>query len=104
MEDLRRQIEQLADREAIRQLVARYCHYVRTRNFEGMVELYAPDGTWESNMSKGGRHLARTYWTSLKQTDELDPWPFTHNHLIELAGEGRASGYVYVEFRMGSQD
>jgi hypothetical protein len=106
--DRDRQIDELIDREAIRQLPARYCHFVRTRNIEAIIDLYAEDGVFDmpANMAEGG---VRSGKAAIEETFrrglvELDPWPFTHNHVIDLLDASRASGFVYVEFRLGTQN
>jgi hypothetical protein len=100
-------LRELIDCEAIRQLPIRYCHYVRTRNIPAIIDLYAPDGVFDmpGNMAEGGVRagpgaIEETFRLNLER---LDPWPFTHNHVIDLVGEDRARGFVYTEFRMGSQ-
>jgi hypothetical protein len=101
-------LHQLAAHEAIRQLVARYCHYVRTRNHDGIVELYAPDGVFDmpANMAEGGVRSGRAAIaaTFAEFNERLDPWLFTHNHVIELTADDEALGFVYTEFRQGSQN
>lgn len=101
-------ISQCIAHEAIRQLVARYCHYVRTRNIAGIIGLYAPDGVFDmpANMAEGG---VRDGPDAIEETfrrhlERLDPWPFTHNHLIEVLNDNEARGWVYTDFRLGSQN
>jgi ketosteroid isomerase-like protein len=100
-------LEMLAAHESIRQLVARYCHYVRTRNHEGIVDLYAADGVFDmpANMAEGGVRKGREAIaaTFAEWNEQLDPWPFTHNHVIEVDSDEAAHGFVYAEFRQGSQ-
>lgn len=104
-DDLRQRIDALEAREAIRDLVARYCHYVRERRHDDIVALYAPDGVFDmpANMAEGGvragpEAIAETF---ARHNEALDPWPFTHNHVIDLSGETTATGHVYTEFRLG---
>lgn len=101
--DLQRRLQEVCDRDAIRQLIARYCHFVRTRNYAGLAETYSPDGVFESDMAGGAVRQGRVYWSGLMQTDQLDPWPFTHNHLIDFDDPDHATGWLYTEFRLGSQ-
>lgn len=100
-------LEELSALENIRQLVARYCHYVRMRHHAAIVDLYAADGVFDmpSNMAEGGIRVGREaiIATFDEFNEKLDPWPFTHNHVIELLGEEEARGFVYTEFRQGSQ-
>lgn len=106
--DQERKLNELFDREAIYQLPARYCHYVRTRNIEAILDLYSDDAEFDmpTNMAEGGVRsgkvaIEETFRTNL---EEMDPCPFTHDHVIDLHGPDRATGFVYVEFRMGSQN
>ena len=59
--DRDRAIDDLLDREAIRELPVRYCHCVRTRNLEAMLDLFAAklfDGRFELALALGqGRGL-----------------------------------------------
>jgi len=102
-----KQIEALTDREAIRQLPILYCHYVRTRNLDAVVGLYAKDcvfklygGNGPVGVHKGAAAIAETFVHAFKN---MDPWPFTHNHVVELTGNGRAKGFVYAEIRGGME-
>ncbi len=105
--DLAAMVRELSDRELIRQLPARYCHYVRTRNVAAILDLYAPDGVFDlpANMAEGGARegrdaIAETFRNNLER---MDPWPFTHNHVIEFEGADQARGFVYTEFRIGAE-
>ena len=106
--DRDQEINGLLDREAIRQLPILYCHYVRTRNIEAILDLYADDAVFDmpANMAVGG---VRSGKAAIEETfrdnlEEMDPCPFTHNHVVDLKGPDLATGFVYTEFRMGSQD
>ena len=52
------------------------------------------------NMAEGAAVIEETFRLNLER---MDPWPFTHNHVIDFEGDDRARGFVYTEFRMGSQ-
>ena len=107
MQDIDRAMRDCIDREAIRDLPARYCHYVRTRNVAAILDLYTPDGVFDmpANMAEGG---VRTGRDAIEQTfrdnlEKMDPWPFTHNHVIDFETPDRARGFVYTEFRVGAE-
>jgi SnoaL-like domain len=108
LEQLQAQMDGLLDREAIRQLPAIYCHYVRTKNIDGIVSLFTADGELilSGNIGQGGgakgTEALKAFYE--KSIAGADPWPFTHNHYIEMLGGGKAKGYVYVEIRYGSQN
>ena len=94
-------VQELLDREAIRDLPLRYCHCVWQKHVEAIVDLFTEDGSFD--MSAGGRpptkgraSLLEMYKRSL---GDLSPRPFIHNHVIELLGPGRARGTCYVEIR-----
>ncbi len=95
-------VSDLADREAIRALPQRYCDCVWRGDVAGVVDLFAEDGTF--TVSGGGRdrsasgraNLLKTYGGDLSS---IKPRPYIHNHVIELKGNGRASGRCYVEVR-----
>jgi hypothetical protein len=108
VEQLRGEVNDLLDREAIRQLPITYSHFVRTRDIDGIVNLFTADGELilSDNIGQGtgakGSAALRTFYD--KSISNTDPWPFIHNHHIVMLGNGRAKGYVYVELRYGSQD
>jgi uncharacterized protein (TIGR02246 family) len=43
----------LADKDAIRDLLARYCFHLDADEFEAMAELFTEDGVWETAFGKG---------------------------------------------------
>lgn len=103
---LRRQVSELLDREAIRQLPVAYAHFARTRNIEGMVGLYARDAVFDVPENMGTQPGARSGLDAIRETlrvdlPRADPWPFTHSHYFEMRGTDRAEGFVYMELRMG---
>jgi len=95
-------VNELADREAIRALPQRYCDCVWRSDVAGVVDLFAEDGSF--TVSGGGRNrsahgrseLLKTYGSDLSS---IKPRPYIHNHVIELKGNGRASGRCYLEVR-----
>jgi hypothetical protein len=108
IEQLQSEVDGLLDREAIRQLPIIYCHFVRTKDIEGIVNLFTADGEiilsdniGQGTGAKGPEALRKFYEKSISSAD---PWPFTHTHYIEILGKVRAKGYVYVELRYGSQN
>jgi hypothetical protein len=95
-------VNELADREAIRALPQRYCDSVWRGDVAGVVDLFAEDGSF--TVSGGGRDRAAHGRSELLKTYESDlssikPRPYIHNHVIELKGNGRASGRCYLEVR-----
>ena len=100
-------ITELADREAIRELPQRYCDCVWQGDVEGIVKLFADDGEFtvvgnkREVTNKGHAELLKTYKAGLAN---LTPRPYIHNHVIELKGDGRATGRCYVELRDASDN
>ena len=99
-------VEEILDREAIRDLSARYCHYVWTNDVEGMLSIFTADGMLSiqeddrgARVTKGADAL-RQFYTRLDTSNR--PRPYVHNNIIELQGAGHATGVCYVELRAGS--
>ena len=105
------QLSDLIDREAIRELPVRYCHCVRTSSLEPMLELFSEDGGFEMPSNDAPGSMKGGVWKGQKALAEVfqagfqgsDPWPFVHNHIVNLHGPDRASGFVYAEIRFGTQ-
>jgi hypothetical protein len=100
-------VRELADREAIRDLVVRYCDCLWRKNLDGLVDLFTESGTFVVEghdldiMQRGRVHLKRMYRNLV---EELEPRPFIHNHVVELRATNRATGRCYVELRSEKRD
>lgn len=95
-------LQELLDREAIRSLPLRYCHYVWQKDLDGYVNLFTEDGSISTNdpslpRAHGHAELRRMIADGL---ETMQPRPFIHNHVIELSGPDRATGTCYVEVRL----
>jgi len=96
------QINDALDKEAIRDLPVRYCHYIRTGNRDGWVGLYADDGEYDPRQpdgkggAKGSEALRKLFDGSGASGNN---WPMVHNHVVELLGPDKAKGWVYMELR-----
>ena len=88
----------LADRDAIRELTSEYCQRVQRGDVEGVVELFCPDGSIETDdtVNRGHEQLRSSYREAFA---EMTPRPFIHNHVIEVEGSD-ARGVCSVEIRM----
>jgi hypothetical protein len=100
-------VQELLDREAIRDLPKRYCHCVWTSDLDGIVNLFSEDGCMIMQSSKGpqttaGRDKLRK--TFARVVDELGPRPYIHNHVIQLKDAAHATGTCYVELRDSKHD
>jgi hypothetical protein len=94
---------ELADREGIRELPLKYCDCVWRNDMTGIVDLFANDGEFITKGFKRehratGRDALLKLYGGLTQ-GELTPRPYIHNHVIDLQGNGRATGRCYVELR-----
>ncbi|MGH8013143.1 MAG: nuclear transport factor 2 family protein [Candidatus Binataceae bacterium] len=98
-------VNEVADRQAIGELPKRYCDCVWRGDVDTLVNLFSEDGSFvvmghKQNTTTSGRaNLRKTYAEGLAT---LTPRPYIHNHVIELHGNGRASGRAYVELRDAS--
>jgi ketosteroid isomerase-like protein len=95
-------LQEVIDREAIRDLPLRYCHSVWQKDLDGYVNLFTDDGAMSSNdptlpRAQGREGLRKMIGQGL---DTSKPRPFIHNHVIELLGPDRAKGTCYVEVRL----
>ena len=95
-------LEELLDREAIRELPLKYCHCVWQKDVDGFANLFTEDGamsTSDPNLphAQGRPALRKMIGSGL---DTMKPRPFIHNHVIELLGPNRAKGTCYLEVRL----
>jgi len=99
-------IDEMLDREAIKDLPARYCHYVWTKNLEGVLSLFTEDGLFSSggagpSHEVKGQAALRQFYAS--EPDRVGARPFIHNIVIELKSPTRAIGNSYLELRSAAQ-
>jgi hypothetical protein len=105
-----RKLQEWFDKESIRELAIRYCHFIRAREIDKVVELYAEDAGFElpPGLQDGlsGEHDGRrAIRASLEAGLPLyQPWPFVHNHLIECLTDTTARGWLHAEVRFGGRD
>ncbi len=96
--DIQSLVRDLADREAIRDLVLRYAHYVWEKDVAAIVGLFTDDGemdTGDSPTIKGKEALLEAYQRTLAGGEFQ---PFVHNHVIDLRGDA-ATGTCYLDLR-----
>ena len=94
-------LTELLDREAIRELPARYCDCVWRGDVEAMVQLFTEDGalviaTVEGETRVQGRAALRDFLAGALKYQQR---PYVHNIVIDLKSEGRASGRSYLDLR-----
>ncbi len=91
-------LAELADREAIRELVNQYAHQVWRNDIPAIAALFAEDGVMDTDTQgviQGRDAIARDYKRLL--ADNVFR-PFVHNHIIDLDGN-EATGTVYLDLR-----
>jgi ketosteroid isomerase-like protein len=95
-------VQELLDREAIRDLPRRYCHYVWTNDVEAMLGIFTADGVL-STRGGGAEAAQEIRGEALRELyaglDRFKPRPYIHNHVVELLGPDTAKGTCYVELR-----
>ena len=99
MKSTEESLRELMDREAIRELPRLYCHYMWTNDPESMANLFTDDATiciqgMEDYAITGRDKLAKVF---RRVNAKYVTQPFIHNHIIELAGAGHATGVAYYE-------
>ncbi|MEX2479434.1 MAG: nuclear transport factor 2 family protein [Gammaproteobacteria bacterium] len=106
MGSIDKQLAELVAREAIRELPQRYCDCVWRNDIDGLVDLFTADGRFVAEMSGitmtvVGQDDIRAMFD---QALGMQPRPYIHNHVIELAGDGFASGRCYLDLRSARRD
>ncbi|MBW2270583.1 MAG: nuclear transport factor 2 family protein [Deltaproteobacteria bacterium] len=98
MSTLEERVRAIEDREAIRELTARYCQCAVGGDAEDVVSLFTEDGVLDFGeiVEQGHDRLLALYRESFRA---VRPIPFVHNHVVELDGD-RATGYCSLELRM----
>jgi len=91
---------QVVDREAIRNLSARYCDCLWRNDIEGLVSLFIEDGAFivegreVEAISRGRAQLRKVYEKAIA---EISPRLFIHSSVVDLLDENRATGRCYSE-------
>src|SRR5262245_55668726 len=91
-------LQELLDRDEIRQLTETYCHYVWQKDIR-IVDLFTDDGAFTTDRnnpdrrSEGRAALLETYGRIMESGG---PHPFIHNHVIEFQGPDNATGFCYL--------
>lgn len=92
--------ECLADKDAIRELLAEYCFHLDNERFEAMAALFTPDGVWETAFGTGtGRAGIVAQARSIASGKRPRRVHLTGNIVIELAGDAATarSNWVLVQ-------
>jgi hypothetical protein len=98
---LEQKVQELADREEIRELIARYAH--RVARGESNAELFTDDGVFITRIpgrpvqSLGREKIAKLYKEASARPDH--PLPMIHNYLISIS-DNEATGLCSNELRI----
>jgi hypothetical protein len=98
-----RLVSDALDREAIRDVMVRYLDAVWRDDIDAVVQLFSADGTIVAlNDPVGGSAPVgheQLHAFHVARVRKMTARPFGHNHVVDLHGDGRASGRTYVELR-----
>ncbi|MGO9449604.1 MAG: nuclear transport factor 2 family protein [Candidatus Binataceae bacterium] len=93
-------VREVAAREAIRDLSARYCDCIWRNDLDGLMSFFIEDGSFVVEdlevkaISRGRTQLRKVYEKAIA---EMSPRLFIHSHIVDLLGENRATGRCYAE-------
>ena len=98
MATLERRMQDVVDKDEIRELTAKYCFAVAEGRGEDIVALFADDGVFKIRDREvtGTAELSEFYGAA---GDGPTPKPFIQNHVIEIDGD-TATGRCAVEIRL----
>jgi ketosteroid isomerase-like protein len=95
---LEQKVQELADREEIKELTARYCWHVQHSEGEAIARLFTDDGLLDApgNKPVSGMDALLKFYGAI--TPAESPVPFIHNHIIEIDGDN-AQGTCTIDAR-----
>ena len=102
MKTLKQQVQELTDREELKELTAHYAHGVARGEGAKVAELFTDDGVFINELPDTaptvvrGREALNKFYGAIKRNTAL---PCIHNHLITLAGD-EATGTCSIEVRI----
>ena len=102
MNTLEQQVQELADREELKELTAHYAHGVARGEGAKVAALFTDDGVFINDLPATaptvvrGREALDKFYGAIKRNTAL---PCIHNHLITLAGDA-ATGTCSIEVRI----
>jgi ketosteroid isomerase-like protein len=99
---IEQRVQELEDRDQIKELTARYCWHVAHGEGEAVANLFTDDGVLDVRDSefkavRGRDALLKFYRASVREPDVA--LPFIQNHIIELSGGDDAHGTCCIEAR-----
>ncbi|HUY28738.1 MAG TPA: nuclear transport factor 2 family protein [Candidatus Binataceae bacterium] len=104
---LESRIQELEDRDQIKELTARYCWHVARGEGEAVASLFTADGALEVSDGsfrpvRGGEAILKFYRTAVSEPELAIP--FIQNHIIELHGdEARGTCAIEARFSRGGE-
>jgi ketosteroid isomerase-like protein len=103
MKTLEQRLQEVEDREEIKELTAKYAHWVARGEGAKVKDLFTDDGRFinevigeKPNIEVRGRKQLDEFYPALKKGMAL---PCIHNHIIELDGDN-AKGTCTIEVRI----
>src|ERR1700726_4648787 len=103
MKTLEQRLQEVEDREEIKELTAKYAHWVARGEGARVTDLFTDDGRFinegigeKPNIEVRGRKQLDEFYPGLKKGMAL---PCIHNHIIELDGDN-AKGTCTIEVRI----
>ena len=103
MKTLEQRLQEVEDREEIKELTAKYAHWVACGEGAKVKDLFSDDGRFinevigeKPNIEVRGRKQLDEFYPGLKRGMAL---PCIHNHIIELDGDN-AKGTCTIEVRI----
>ena len=98
---IEQRVQELADREEIKELTAKYCWHVARGEGEAVANLFADDGVLDLadpsfKAVRGKQDLLKFYRSSVREPEIAVP--FIHNHIIEIDGDD-AHGTCTIDAR-----
>jgi ketosteroid isomerase-like protein len=98
---IEQKVQELADREEIKELTAKYCWHVARGEGEAVAKLFTDDGVLDVvqpdfKAPRGMEELLKFFRASVREPEIAVP--FIHNHIIELSGD-EAHGTCTIDAR-----
>lgn len=84
----------LLDRDEIRELGLKYCHYMWTKDMR-VVDLYSEEGRFGERLGRSA--LVEMYTGTF--AGAAYPHPYAHNHVVEFDSADHATGVCYNDLR-----
>ncbi|MFL5253591.1 MAG: nuclear transport factor 2 family protein [Rhodopila sp.] len=95
-------IDTLADKDAIRELLATYCFHLDADEFDAMAALFVPDGVWETAFGTGtGRDGIAAQARSIATGERPRRVHQTTNIVIDIWGESATVRSNWLVFQNG---